>query len=105
MADALSSLEAPMKKLNLRVEDLAVESFRTAEADELRGTVRAHDESSWCSYDSPGYTGCRLSCMYDCGESGGCTGDCPGGGSGSGGTATQEASCNTGCKLSCAYPC
>ena len=94
-----------MKKLNLQVEDLAVESFETAGVDALRGTVHANDDSSWCSYDSPGYTGCRLSCMYACGESDQCTGECPGGGSGGGGGGTMDDSCNTGCKLSCAYPC
>jgi hypothetical protein len=94
-----------MKKLTLHLESLVVESFETGNTDEIRGTVRGNAESSWCSYDSPDFTACRLSCAYDCGESGGCTADCPGGGSGGGGGATLEVSCDTACKLSCAYPC
>lgn len=99
-----------MKKLNLHLDDLAVESFETGDGDELRGTVRAHGDSAGCSYGSPAYTGCRLSCMYDCGESDDCTPACPnGGGTGGGGTGggggSYDVSCNTGCKLSCAYPC
>lgn len=98
-----------MQKLKLRIEDLAVESFRTATTGEMRGTVQAL-ESGNCSYGSPGFTGCRLSCGFPCGESGGCTDECPGGGGGTNGgacsgNATHEASCNTACRLSCAFPC
>ncbi len=32
-----------MRKLELKVEELAVESFNTAGADDERGTVHAHD--------------------------------------------------------------
>jgi hypothetical protein len=90
-----------MKKLSLRLEELAVESFDTAGPEPRRGTVQAYD-----SYDSPGYTGCKLSCAYPCDESDACTPGCPGGGSGGcGGGGTYEQSCGTGCRLSCAYPC
>jgi hypothetical protein len=97
-----------MRKLNLRPDDLAVESFDTADAHEVRGTVDAHGDSADCSYGSPGYTACRLSCAYPCGDSEECTPACPNGGTGgTGGTGggTWEQSCNTSCKLSCAYPC
>lgn len=95
-----------MKKLNLHLEDLSVESFETAAPDEIRGTVRGHNDSTGCSYDSPNYTGCRLSCAYDCGASAECTPECPGGGTGpGGGGGTYDNSCDTGCRLSCAYPC
>ena len=100
-----------MKKLNLHLDELAVESFATGEGDELRGTVRGHGDSSGCSYGGAGYTGCRLSCMYECGESDDCTPACPGGGTGGGGTGgggtggSFDPSCRTGCRLSCGFPC
>ena len=94
-----------MKKLNLRLDDLSVESFETAAPDELRGTVRAYGDSSGCSYGSPAYTACRLSCAYDCGESEECTPACPNGSGGSGGGQTIGDSCDTGCRLSCRYEC
>lgn len=95
-----------MKKLNLHLDELSVESFETAAPDPARGTVRAHGDSSDCSYGSPGYTACRLSCAYDCGESNECTPACPNGGTGGGGGGqTLEVSCDTACRLSCAFPC
>lgn len=94
-----------MKKLNLHLEDLSVESFETAAPDEVRGTVHALGDSSDCSHGSPGYTGCRLSCAFPCGESEDCTPACPGDGTGTGGGGTYDMSCNTGCRLSCGYPC
>ena len=92
-----------MKKLSLQLEELAVESFETGDAPDPRGTVHGHGDSSNCSYDSPMYTQCRLSCMYECGESADCTPACPGGGGGGGGSA--DPTCQTHCRLSCAYPC
>lgn len=91
-----------MKKLSLRLDELAVESFDTLDVEAERGTVEAHD-----SYDSPGYTACKLSCAYPCDESEECTPACPGGGTGGGGGGggTMFQSCDTSCRLSCAYAC
>lgn len=66
-----------MKKLMLRVEELAVESFETSGADGLRGTVRGYGDSSNCSYGSPNFTGCDMTCEFPCGESDECTPACP----------------------------
>ena len=95
-----------MKKLNLHLEDLSVESFETAAAADGRGTVHGHGDSADCSWGSPGYTECRASCAYECGESDECTPACPDGGGGSGACGGSEYdSCDTACRLSCAYPC
>jgi hypothetical protein len=93
-----------MKKLSLQLDDLAVESFETGEPEPLRGTVRAHGDSSDCSYNSPMYTFCNLTCRIDCGESGECTPRCPGWGTG-GGDETHDLSCETFCQISCQDPC
>ena len=100
-----------MKKLNLHVEELAVESFETAGAEPMRGTVRGYGDSSNCSYGSPGFTGCRLTCAFECGESEECTPACPNGGTGgcgtggTGGTGGSGESCNTGCRITCLAAC
>ena len=95
-----------MKKLSLRLDDLSVESFETADPAPARGTVRAYGDSYDCSYGSPDYTACRASCAYACGESEECTPACPGGGTGgSGGGQTMDVSCDTACRASCLYPC
>lgn len=48
-----------MEKLHLRLEELVVESFATAAADEQRGTVLGHSDYPWmCSYP--------VSCDYGC---------------------------------------
>jgi hypothetical protein len=98
--------DGKMKKLNLLVEDLAVESFETGRAEPIRGTVRAHGDSSDCSFNSPMYTFCNLTCRIDCGESGECTPRCPRGGTGGGGNPTIEVTaCASNCNISCVEPC
>lgn len=95
-----------MKKLSLHLEELAVESFETGSPEPLRGTVRAHGDSSGCSYNSPMYTFCNLTCKIDCGESGECTPRCPAWTTTTGGgNETVELSCDTGCNISCIEPC
>lgn len=100
-----------MKKLSLLVEDLTVDSFETGGAEPIRGTVRAHGDSSDCSYNTPMYTFCHLTCRVDCGQSAECTprcpawatNDCTGGG---GGNPTVEVTgCATNCNISCIEPC
>jgi hypothetical protein len=95
-----------MKKLRLTVDDLAVESFQTASVEALRGTVRGHDDSTDCSYGSPMYTGCDLSCEFACDGSGDCTPTCPRT-SGGGGGGTHDVTCypDSGCDLSCEFAC
>lgn len=97
-----------MKKLSLRVEDLTVESFRTSDSAAVRGTVQGHlDDSSACSYGSPEYTACDLSCEFECGASGDCTPACPGGSGGcDGGTVGYPTDHpDSGCDLSCEFAC
>ena len=97
-----------MKKLNLHGEDLSVESFETAGTEPMRGTVRGYGDSSNCSYGTPAYTACRLTCQFECGESEECTPACPNdgtGGTGGTGGASFEVSCNTGCRITCLVPC
>jgi len=95
-----------MNKLKLTLDDLAVESFQTASAEELRGTVRGFGDSTNCSYGSPMYTACDLSCELECGGSGECTPTCPntttGGGGGSPGPTCYP---DSGCDLSCEFAC
>lgn len=97
-----------MKKLMLDVDALTVESFETAGPDTLRGTVRAHGDSANCSYYSPHYTFCDLSCEFACGQSDECTPVCPGG---SGGCTTTGTGTTTGptpqtfCDMSCEFAC
>ena len=56
-----------MRKIRLSVEDLAVESFRTADGMEKKvGTVHGHAWSEW--------EGCVISGMSDCAT---CAGGCP----------------------------
>lgn len=94
-----------MKKLSLDLDALAVESFETDGAEPMRGTVRAHGDSRDCSYWSPMYTFCNLTCKIDCGESGECTPVCPTGGTTGGGGETIDLSCDTNCNLSGIDPC
>jgi hypothetical protein len=93
-----------MKKLTLELDDLCVESFETAGPVSLRGTVRAHGDSSDCSYFSPQYTFCDLSCEFACGQSEECTPRCPGGTGGGTGTTTDPTP-QTFCDLSCEIAC
>jgi hypothetical protein len=54
-----------MKKMSLKVEDLAVESFDTSGAQPPRGTVVAHDsETDLVSCTSCGQTYCGNSCEF-----------------------------------------
>jgi hypothetical protein len=96
-----------MKKLTLQLETLTVESFETAGPEALRGTVHGHGDSSNCSYFSPNYTFCNLSCEFACGESHECTPVCPGTGttSGTGTTTTTDPTPQTFCNLSCEFAC
>lgn len=98
-----------MKKLVLALEALTVESFETSGVEELRGTVRAHGDSSNCSYYSPHYTFCDLSCEFACGQSEECTPVCPGGTGTSGTTGctgtTAGPTPQTFCDLSCEFAC
>jgi hypothetical protein len=66
-----------MKKLALRLDDLAVDSFDTSAPADGRGTVRGYGDSTDCSYGSPNYTNCDRTCHYPCAESGECTPGCP----------------------------
>jgi hypothetical protein len=50
-----------MRKLNLRLEDLAVESFQTVGVDGRRGTVRGQEATFWWSM-------CGHSCDGTCNE-------------------------------------
>ena len=56
-----------MKKLALKVEELAVESFDTGAGKERNGTVRGHAESTGCT----GEVGCDPSIMDSCPPPGG----------------------------------
>lgn len=94
-----------MKKLVLQLEALTVESFETSGTEALRGTVRAHGDSSDCSYYSPHYTFCDLSCEFECGQSHECTPVCPGGGGGGTGGTTTDPTPQTFCDLSCEFAC
>jgi hypothetical protein len=68
--------EAHMGKLKLSLEQLAVESFASAEpAAEARGTVRGQQESSWetcagytCVYAETcqNWPTCYMDCTMDC---------------------------------------
>lgn len=74
-----------MKKLTLRMDDLAVESFSTERILEQRGTVHGNTDAPWkCSYP--------ISCDYGCNTRD--AGTCPTG-------PTCEASCNGSCDASC----
>lgn len=65
-----------MKKLSLRIEDLAVESFPTSAPVDGRGTVRGYGDSTECSYGSPNFTQCDVTCQV-CDQSDECTATCP----------------------------
>lgn len=54
-----------MNKLKLRLDDLRIESFRTAPANEQKGTVRGK-EGTCVDYGT---------CCYSCGPT--CHGSCP----------------------------
>lgn len=68
-----------MRKLNLRLDNLKVDSFQTGDQRGI-GTVRGHDtiETEWCT----GYPDCiskRCQTPYDtCYGSCGCTNNCHG---------------------------
>lgn len=94
-----------MKKLTLKLDELSVESFEIAAPRQLRGTVRGHGDSSDCSYGSPMYTACDLSCEFECGQSGECTPACPGGSGTCGGGGSTDPTCETACDLSCEFAC
>jgi hypothetical protein len=84
-----------MKKLALKLEDLAVESFETAPDSPSRGTVMAHGTSAYqficeCS-NAVG------SCDYTCGDT--CGNSC-GGGCGTG-FCTEQQTCATGNQFVC----
>jgi hypothetical protein len=66
-----------MRKLSLRMDDLAVESFHTGAPAGRQGTVRSHGDSTGCSYGSPDFTLCDATCNVPCAESGECTPACP----------------------------
>lgn len=66
-----------MKKLSLWMDDLAVESFHTIAPGDGRGTVRGYGDSTDCSYGSPDYTQCDVTCGIPCAESAECTPSCP----------------------------
>ena len=59
-----------MKKLELRIEALEVESFATHEVDAMRGTVLAHNSGDSCN------TMNAFTCHYyaTCGGGGSCNG-------------------------------
>ena len=57
-----------MKKLTLKLEDLAVASFETSRARAERGTVNAHDNTqhgNTCA-DTCGNTVCPDTCQVSC---------------------------------------
>jgi hypothetical protein len=103
-----------MKKLTLQLDELAVESFETSGAEAMRGTVRGFGDSSGCSYGSPNYTGCDMTCEFPCGESDACTPACPQVTPGCTQTSPERCpptggapSCDpyTQCDYSCEFPC
>lgn len=75
-----------MKKMSLKVEDLAVESFDTSAGQPPRGTVVAHDsETDLLSCTSCGNTYCGQSCEWcsgynTCANWNTCAAGCTGGG-------------------------
>jgi hypothetical protein len=83
-----------MKKLELRIEDLRVDSFETDARERSRGTIRGFDSNSTtgnqiiceCTYDVG-------TCDLTCGQTCGC-------GTGSG-TDTADATCATGNQIQC----
>jgi hypothetical protein len=82
-----------MKKLALKLDDLAVESFEIAPESPSRGTVMAHASTGnqficECSYEAG-------TCDYTCGNS--CGGGCGGGT----GFCTREQTCATGNQFVC----
>lgn len=96
-----------MKKLSLRLDDLSVDSFTTTRSPDVRGTVRGFGNSTDCSYGSPNYTACDLTCEFECGDSGDCTSTCPGGtgGSGTGSGTGLDCTTRTAQDLSCEFAC
>jgi len=74
-----------MKIKKLSLESLEVESFQTADAEGVRGTVVAHDDDS-----NSGNTGANSHCLCDPTDWGMCTlyeSECSGGTGGTGWTA------------------
>ena len=66
-----------MKKLKLQIDALVVESFTISSQEAPRGTVRAYNDSTNCSYGSPNVTECIQTCGFPCdGETDQCTLTC-----------------------------
>ena len=88
-----------MIKLNLKLEELTVESFETSEAEPVRGTVLGHETGTFpqiicgCSYDIGTCDNtCGASCR-SCAQTCGCTtGTGPG---------TNDVTCATGLQIIC----
>ena len=55
-----------MRKLTLRLEDLAVDGFSTTPAETQRGTVNGHSHWTWCT--CPGQPTCDATCLNTCPE-------------------------------------
>lgn len=86
-----------MRKLGLKLDDLAVESFETAPETPQRGTVMANQTTGnqvicECTYD---VGTCDYTCADTCGNS--CGGGCGGGT----GFCTNENTCATGQQVIC----
>lgn len=81
-----------MKKLNLKLQDLAVESFPTQELPAHPGTVRANQESQFdlCDTEEPWLCTADLSCDYGCNTAH--DGTCPSGN-------TCQQSCGGSCQV------
>jgi hypothetical protein len=83
-----------MKKLSLRLDDLHVETFATAEPRSGRGTVQGHYGTT---HTQAGHT-CDVSCEGTCEAS--CNGTCLDSCNG-----TCGVSCNPTCGGTCYYTC
>jgi hypothetical protein len=88
-------LEGNMTKLKLRLDDLSVETFQTAPAENARGTVLGNDDSDPTDGTCGGYATCDASCEGSCYNT--CNNTCGGG--------TCDGTCGFTCSMSCYGTC
>lgn len=55
-----------MKKLSLKLHELAVESFQTGAAGSLRGTVHGRCDTGESCYEGSGEYTCQITCYATC---------------------------------------
>ena len=75
------------KKLSLKLEELRVESFATADGEDARGTVHGRESASVATGDDPVCFTLVSECATECGP------------------CTQWQSCRSNCYESCAIEC